>query len=621
MKKGWKIIRAVVTGLVLLILALVLLSQIPAVQTAAARLVTGRLEKMIEGDISFDKIHFMPFNTLVLSNFSITDRQPSSLGGQTLDTLLSARNLTLSFSLKGLTAKEGIHLARVGLRGAAFNYVREGPGQSNLKRILNRPPKDPVKEKKAAPAVNVRNIDVEDFRFRFINLPKAAEKPFGINWTDLDVTAGALSARNLKVEDGVVTGTVTEGNLREKSGYAVRSLSGGVRVQKGETVISDLRLDDGWSDVSATEYSMRYENVKSFNHYIEEVRMGLTLEGSRLDSRTLSYFAPSLQGRDLSLQIAGADMEGTVDDLQVHRLDAVETGSGIRASLSGDLKELPRMQDLSADIDIDRLDLTSDGLGRLLQAFSSGGKTPDLARYAPGATFRFTGRVHGPVQNLGVKGTVRSELGELDADLKGRNLLGGKGEKGIGGSVASRDLDLGRIAGVKELGACTMRGYFDADFTDRGPQVELDSVFIDRLHAMDYDYSDIIGTGTYSEKAFDGRIVSKDPNLNFLFQGIFTTSDKTRNGIYKYYASIGYADLQALHLDKRGISKASGQVRANFKTVKGEDLIGEITASDIYLESDNGGHDIGNIKVQSHSNNDIHRINFSSRFADGTFVG
>ncbi len=621
MKKGWKIIRAIVTGLVLLCLALVLLSQIPAVQTAAVRLVTGRLEKMIEGDISFDKIHFMPFNTLVLSNFSITDRRPSTDRGQVLDTLLSARNLTLSFSLKGLTSKEGIHLARVALRGGSFTLVREGPGQSNLKRILNRPPKEPSKEKKAAPAVHVRNAEVQDVRFRYINLPKVAGKPFGINWTDLDVTAENLSARNLKMEDGFVTGTVTEGALREKSGYAVRSLSGGVRVQQGETVVSDLRLDDGWSDLSATEFSMRYEDIQSFNHYIEDVRMGLVLEGSRLDSRTLSYFAPSLQGRDLSLQIAGADMEGTVDDLQVHRLDVVETGSGIHATLSGDVKELPRMQDLSTDIDIDRLDLTSEGLGRLLQAFSSGGKAPDLTRYAPGTTFQFQGRVHGPAQHLGVKGTVRSDLGELDADLKGRNLLGGKGEKGIDGSVVSRDLDLGRIAGVKELGACTLRGYFDAGFTDRGPQVEFDSVFVDRLHVMGYDYSNIIGAGTYSEKAFDGRIVSKDPNLNFLFQGLFTTSDKTRNGIYKFYASIGYADLQALHLDKRGVSKASGQVRANFKTVKGEDLIGEITASDIFLESDNGGHDIGNIRIQSHSNNDIHRINFSSRFADGTFVG
>ena len=108
---------------------------------------------------------------------------------------------------------------------------------------------------------------------------------------------------------------------------------------------------------------------------------------------------------------------------------------------------------------------------------------------------------------------------------------------------------------MKQIGPCTLRSTLHADFGPEGPEVTIDTVFIDKLHALDYTYSNIVAAGTYSQNAFDGRIICNDPNLNFIFQGIFTLSDKSRNGLYKFYANIGYADLQALNLDKRGVSK------------------------------------------------------------------
>lgn len=81
--------------------------------------------------------------------------------------------------------------------------------------------------------------------------------------------------------------------------------------------------------------------------------------------------------------------------------------------------------------------------------------------------------------------------------------------------------------------------------------LSIDSLSVDKLSVLGYDYTNIIAAGTYTDNAFDGRIVCGDPNLNFLFQGLFTLSDKTKNGLYKFYASIGYADLHALKLDKR----------------------------------------------------------------------
>ena len=106
-----------------------------------------------------------------------------------------------------------------------------------------------------------------------------------------------------------------------------------------------------------------------------------------------------------------------------------------------------------------------------------------------------------------------------------------------------------------------------------------------------------------------------------LFQGIFTLSDKTSNGLYKFYANVGYADLNALGLDKRGVSKVSGRVDANYMTVNSGDIIGDLDILDLNLENAQGAHDIGDICIKSHSNGNVHRINLTSSFADGSYVG
>jgi hypothetical protein len=144
---------------------------------------------------------------------------------------------------------------------------------------------------------------------------------------------------------------------------------------------------------------------------------------------------------------------------------------------------------------------------------------------------------------------------------------------------------------------------------------------VGRLNALGYDYTGIEAMGTYSDQAFDGRIVCDDPNLNALVQGKFDLSPSTRNAAYQFFANVGYADLHALNIDKRGTSKVSLQADANFIRTRDRDLLGEINLRDVQLENAGGRHHIGDIRASAHANDDIHRMLFESGFAEGTFVG
>ena len=121
--------------------------------------------------------------------------------------------------------------------------------------------------------------------------------------------------------------------------------------------------------------------------------------------------------------------------------------------------------------------------------------------------------------------------------------------------------------------------------------------------------------------AFDGRIISNDPNLNFMFQGVFSLSPRTRNSVYKFYANLGYADLNALNFDKRGTSKISLQASANFNRRRSGDLLGSMEISDIMLENDAGRYDIGDIEMNSYFGDELYRMRMTSSFADASFAG
>ncbi len=56
----------------------------------------------------------------------------------------------------------------------------------------------------------------------------------------------------------------------------------------------NLHIKDKWSDISMNEYAMEYAGVSSFSNYIEEVVMTGNAFNSRVDMKSISYFAPSL---------------------------------------------------------------------------------------------------------------------------------------------------------------------------------------------------------------------------------------------------------------------------------------------------------------------------------------
>lgn len=597
-----------------------ILVQAPAVQTFAARKVLESLDGVLNGRIEFSKIHVKPFSALVIKDLAIIDSEPvDDWDGERLDTIAKARSIVATFSLKGLRNDGTLHLRRLSVSDGGFTLAKDARG-GNIGRLFKKP--DKKKESKPlALKIEADRVRVKNFRFRLVNKNSVSPlRPYGIDWKNLDVARIDLQAHDISFKDGSVSGNLLNLSAVERSGYEILAMSGKPTVGKGKTSIKDLRLQDKWSDIHFNEYAMEYADASSFSRYIQDVVMTGDIVDSRVDFKTLSYFAPSLARMNSVINLRKASVRGPVRDMTINGFSFSESNSGVSGTVDGRLSGLPSAKGMNMNFKITGLGFTTEGLGRFVRGFAPTASL-DLSKFASGTSFSFSGDTKGTLDNLKVKGTLTSDLGLVAADAGVKYILTKGKPIEISGKISAKDLNAGRLAGVRQIGEVTLGGALGLTVGGGRTSVRIDSLSVKKLSVLGYDYTNIAAAGTYSDNAFDGRIVCGDPNLNFLFQGLFTLSDKTHNGLYKFYASIGYADLHALRLDKRENSKISGHVNANYMNISRGELIGDLDILGLTLENDNGWHEIGDICVKSHSNGKVNKADISSTFLNGSYVG
>ena len=595
------------------------------------RILDSVTEKL-DGEIVFDKIHLKPFTTLILKNVAIVDKNPAkdALDPEkaVVDTLFRAKYIIARFSLEGLADPDGFHIRKAYIADARMNLVLEddpndttGKGTDNLSRIFRLVKNPPKKEPLPDEIFHIRDVELNNMAFALIN-HKTLKTPHygGMNWNDLDVTDIDLKARDLMFKGGIMTGEVGQLSFREKSGFICHSLTGSAKVGNGRTIVEDLKLKDQWSDIDIALYMMSYDSVKDFEDYINKVKMDGVIRKSLVDFRTITYFAPQLAGNNLRVVTEGR-VEGFVSDLHFYNISARSEAGGFSGTVNGSMTGLPDINKTRLDATIKNFNMTADGLGRFVSEWTPEGNEVDLSRFAKGTIFMVDGSAKGLLNKMKAKISLNSLIGRAEAEAVLTDITIPSKPIGIEGTINTEDLDLGRIIGTDIIRQTTLRAGIKTKFSEGFPDVAIDSLIVERMLLNDYDYSGIAAAGTLSEKAFDGRIICNDPNLNFLFQGTFALSSKTNNALYQFYANVGHADLHAMNIDKRGTSRVQFQTNANFARTSQGSLLGKVDIGGLKLENFLGKYNIGDISLTSHTNDNKWKVRLKSSFADGSYIG
>ena len=605
--------------------------QSPGMQQRIAEEAVARLTRNLEANAGFSSISVQAPGSVMIRDFLLKDTNPYTkdelkLGFPPADTLIYARELYATVSPGLLIRHSKIHLKRVDLKGVYTCFVSEpgpdGERSDNFKRVLSA-----IEQKDSTSAsldLSIDKLNVKDFRMRYVDFLARHPRPNGpyMDYDDIDARASYVKGTDVKLKDGYYSATVQEAAVSEKCG-ANHVVSGRFKIGHKLAVIKDLHVKDAYSDFHAPLYSMTSVGEKAYKYYTSRVRMKLKVDRSALSWNTIKWYAGGqLPDSEFLLKIDSADAEGYVNDLNIKRIKFNDLYGGMEGDLSARLTGITVTPDLMVDAKVNKLKFTTAGAEKFLARMAPRSNIK-LQELVPGQQLNLSASAKGRLNDLIAKARIDTRsAGLADTDLTIKGLHSAKTATEISGTIKTRNLALDTVTGKDFLGEVTANSGFKATLSKGGISVRVDSLMVDKLGIMGYDYTGVAAAGVYSGQSFDGKIICADPNLNFIFQGIFNFSPKTNNALYKFSANIGYADLEALHLDTRGgISKISLGVNSNFMKIPSGDLLGDINVSDLTLENDNGFKYIGDIYVGSHANGDINRLQFQSSFLDAGYVG
>ena len=598
--------------------------QIPAVQTAVARRAISSLEKNIDGRIELSGLTFVPFSGVIIKDLTVLDNNPwQGEAGPPQDTLFRAGTVVARFTLKGLLSQHGIQLREAEIDDALFSFVTE-PGDvygSNITRVFHLTPSETKdsEAKNLGEIFSIRRVKVNDMKVKMIShtASPSEDDGYGIDWSDLEVDVD-VEGHDLKMAGGVISGTADRIALKEKSGYSA-VLSAEAAAGNGLTTIKDIHLRDQWSSINVPELKITGTS-DDFSDFMNKVRLDGRLGRSTISFKTLSYFAPSLKDNGIVADVSSGTISGPVNRLRLDNFTFKDRTSGMGGSVGVLVSDVTSGEGLGLNGEFKNMSFTTEGLSKFLSQWTQG-KPIDLSGIARSDTFTFNGTTSGTLADLIVKGTLESASGRATADIGIKDISDNKPIR-INGNLATDNLDIGRLIGKDFVRQCSLNTTLRATLGPGSPTVDIDTLRISRLNLFGYDYSGIQAKGRLADDAFDGRIICGDPNINFMFQGLASLSSTAENALYRFNASLGYADLHALGFDSREISRMSlDGLNANFQRVDKGNLIGRVDAGGLVFESANGRHDIGDLHLKTTSGTNDYGISLTSDFLDGTYEG
>lgn len=587
--------------------------QTSEVQTGIAERVLKKLEADWQGKVELGSVSVELVNSFKITDIAVLDNAPYSRDNP-VDTLFKAKSISGKISMASLLGG-GVYFSRVRLQDALFHLAIEPDSsrvlgtRTNLNRIFGFEKKELKGYASTPDLFQIKKLSVNGIRYRMTNyVMPIPHRKGGINWSDLDVAA-KFKAHNVKYTGGRMSGIVDRFSAKEKSGYVIKSLTGRARVGMGKATIEKIHLIDEWSDIKVPLYSMGWNNVKyDFHDFLNKIRQELIIDSGTLSAHSIHAFA-DIPDVDITLQMGKSHAKGYLSDMEIDRLRFTEPLSGIKGDVSAILIGIPDIQNLLTDAKINNLTFTTKGLQRLLKHIGIKAK---LSTIAPTRVFSLSAKAKGPLNRLDVTGNLGSRIGRAKFRAAIRDLSNPKRPTYLKGTLNTRNLGLGELLSQKALGDCTAETGFRATLGKKGPSIILDSLLVDKLGVNGYEYTGIRAQGKYSAEALEGRLICVDHNLNLMLQG----NSKT-GGAFNFSGSIAYADLQAINIDRRGKSRISGSIDADFHNRES----GILSIHDLTVENELGRKELGDISMEAIASGDNYMLNLRSSFANGEYFG
>ncbi len=591
--------------------------QVPAIQTLSAKKAARVVSERLNTEVSIGKVYFVFFNRLIAKDISI-------ITGST-DTLLHCGKISVKFSASDLLRKNRVKLTHLTLSDGQFNILNETDSTTNLGNFLTRAfGQQSSDSAKGSSDIFVRRLKLENFHFSLYNpfFTRSFDSDAVVNFLDLSVSNINIDVKNIFFNSDTLTAGIENITFTEKSGLKSERFRGDLKIAKGLMQLNNLSYSDGFTNLNTNRLSFIYSQPGAFDDFLNDVRIEADFNNTFLNFKTLSKFAPGLASNSLSFYINGF-VSGPVSNLRTENLKITSESGLTYLDINARIAGLPDIEETMAFVDINNSTTTTSDIAFIISSLNNTKPADALSNLSPFVKYNFRGRLAGLLDDFVANGTLNSNIGQLYVDVLLRNNIAEDGFDFIG-YLKSDKFNVGKLVKSSVIGELTLNTYVSALLRDEasgGSKFFIDSILIRELNFNNYPYRNINAAGSYQNNTFDGRVICRDPNLDFIFQGLIGLSSKS-DSYYDFFADVIYADLAALNFDKRdSISTVSLRTLANFTQNTKGDIEGTINIRGLSFTNSKGVFPIGDINILSSTGQDNFEIVLKSSFANASYKG
>ena len=626
-----KVACAVLFSVLALETAAVLIFQVPAVQTYAARSISDAVKGKINGEITIGGVSLVFFNRLVLRDVTVCGYgSPAPWGDSDTcffynpgDTLGHVGKLTASFSLGDIiTGKPKVR--RINLERGFFNLMVESfDNASNLNRILNIPVPDPNVVPPVFPDLAADDIRLKDCGFSLSNpyVPDVVEHvPGQMLYNNLKIRDICAHFKNLETVDGEVRCDIVGISAREASGAGIVDMTGHFHLGPRGSGMDDMHLEDLCGTVLEAEHLyFKYSSTKELAEWVDSVVMDVKFRKTEFTFNSLKHFVPSMQTNNLKVVIEGGYAHGPVADINAEYLHLFLPESNTSFSVKARLTGIPDMPNAFLEGKISDV-IDSGDISRVVSEWNGAPVPDEIAKIAEDRTIVQNVSFKGPFRNLDVSGELKMDSGVLSHNVT-LSLFTPRGVV-VNGVVEADSLNIGGIFSNELFGQTDfkLKGEFESG---HHTALNLEYLNVGRIGINGYDYRNIYLSGEASETSCRVWLASRDKCFKADFQGDVSIREDNKAGRYSLTGEVPYIDFRSLNL----ISGSDSSILKNTRVTadldfNGEDnAVGKIRISNADYCNGRGGITIDTLVVLSTYDNPRFEVRMKSPFADFSYCG
>ena len=536
-------------------------------------------------DIRFGQIHLRDIDIM----------RDDKVRGQLLDIKLKAADIhtniiNLPNKIMDLT-RVNIYQPYVHITETIGNPLPPRPKSVNLQEnVLDSVPASNISssgeeiEKKAFQFL-VGSISTEGGLFKLDNWDKAKEmkRDSTIDFNHLVVSDINIAIHNFMFTKDEWSGVVDGISLKEKSGFVLNKLTvGDAKVTPTETALYGLQIETPYTVVGDTFRMIYPTGYSAFESFNKEVTMDARIHTSKVMINDILYFTPDLKENPFfrKNRYANSSIEanlfGKVNSLKV-RPFSVSLGSGFVAEGTFDSRDLTNKNETFIHLNLKELRTNMLTLKQLIPDFKPGADFDKLG------ALNFKGEFVGFFNDFTANGRLESAIGAAVMDMKLKPATD-TARAFYSGILALDKFNLGSFTGIPDLGKITLKTEIlrGAGFSRDNMSLDLIAV-VDNFQYKNYDYRNLNLVGKLSHKQFSGNFESKDPNVDFVFNGSVDFSNDLP--VYKFKSDIHRLDFQKLNLMKEDFA-LSGKVNLDLTGDKLTNIAGTIDAHNLLITKD-----------------------------------